>query len=1045
MSITVLGEGKHESKMWFIGEAPGEQEEKHGRPFIGGAGGVLEGVFHQTGIKRSEVFIDNVIQRRPTKNDFSIFYTDKGRNHPTQELLEASQRIRDDINKWKPNIVVALGNEALRAITGKNQITHWRGSLLSFNGIKVMPALHPAMVMRQYEYRPMLVMDITKAKQESISPLFPKPYQDNFKINPSYKEVIDTLEFLETQEYVAFDIETGGEQIICLGFGWSIQDSICIPFFYGNNSWWNSEEELVIVKAIRKLFHSKKVKFIAQNAQFDMIYLGDKLGVEVDNLWMDTMVAFHCQPGYSLVNTLQGTIPIKDLVGRNDVWVWSYDNLGQPAPAKASDIRLTRSNTQIIRVHYWYKGAPGEGLITDYIDTTPDHLFKLEGGDWIEAQKLFIGASLTRLKLTRDDRGSECITIRKTQLRTSQYVANYLGIKGDIIHHKDSNILNNNPENLEGHTRATHNVVTHLGKKHKTRGLPAWNSGRLISANLSISEVKALYDSGMSTLEIAKVCNTDAGSIVHFMQNHGIKARTLSEAQKLRRQKEKNAKVLKIEWLQEKADVYNMEVDTLHCYASNKIIVHNCVYPELKKGLAFLCSIYTNRPYYKDMPGSIGNTPDILWTYNCLDTVVTWECAMKIRKEAEEFGTLKFYQENSHKLIKPLIQMQRRGVLIDIEKRKRIDENLELDISNMCSRLHKAVGHELNPLSPKQMKEFLYDELKLPQQIDDKTGNPTVDGEALDVLFKKYNNPVFKLIQDIRKVRKLLSTYIRADIDPDERMRCSYVITGTETGRLSSRSSVYGRGTNLQNIPRGDIVRSIFIPDVGRIFINADLSQAEARVVAYLSGEERLQNLFSDPTQDIHKKNAAMVFSKGIKEVTQDERQLAKTLVHAANYGIGPRTFAKHIGKDEGTARELLNQYYSLYPAIKRWHLEVQDKLGKTRIMRTPLGRARMFFGRWGQDLVREAIAYVPQSLVSDIINLGIINSFYNLPPEWELILQVHDAILMQVPEKTPHEQIVRFIKHYFEFPVEINGKQMIIPVDIKWGKTWAKMEKMEA
>jgi DNA polymerase-1 len=760
--MLVQGEGSRDAKIWLIGEAPGETEEKSGRPFTGGAGRVLEGTMQEVGLKRSEVYIDNVMQIRPPKNDFSVFYQDKSRKIPSQKLLEGHNRLQGLVATHRPNVVVALGNEALFALTGKHQITHWRGSILGCHGVKVVPTIHPAMVMRQYEFRPMVVLDLNRAKRESLTPDFPTPYKDKFILNPTFEQVISTLQFLETQEYVAFDIETGNEQIICIGFGWSKEESICVPIFYSNSSWWTSEEEVAIIKQIRQLFRSKVVKFIAQNAQFDMIYLGDKWGVEVENLWMDTMVAFHC------------------------------------------------------------------------------------------------------------------------------------------------------------------------------------------------------------------------------------------------------------------------------------------VYPELKKGLGFLCSIYTNRPYYKDMPGQVGTTPDVLWKYNCLDTVVTYECAMEIRKEAEEFGTLSFYQENSHKIIKPLITMQRRGVLIDIKKRKAIDDTLTRDEAEMCQRLHNAVGHDLNPSSPKQMKEFLYDEMKLPPQVDEKSGNLTADEEALEVLFKKFDNPIFKLIQDIRKVRKLLSTYLRAELDPDGRMRCSYVITGTETGRLSSRESVYGRGTNLQNIPRGDIVRSIFIPDEGRLFVNADLSQAEARAVAYLAREERLQNLFEDAKTDIHKRNASMVFSKRVEEVTQDERQLAKTLVHAANYGIGPRKFAKFVGVNEARARDLLNQYYSLYPSIKRWHMEVEATIGKSKIMRTPLGRARMFFGRWGPDLVREAIAYVPQSLVSDIINLGIIKAFPNLPPEWEILLQVHDSILMQVPTDADPEHIKRFIEHYFQIPIEINNRMMVIPIEIKVGKNWANTKKLE-
>ena len=122
MPPLILGEGSKNAKVWFFGEAPGEQEEKQGRPFIGGSGRILDGMLQEVGLKRSEVYIDNVIQRRPPSNDFSIFYKDKGRKSPSEELLARHSQVQDLVATYKPNVVVALGNEALRALTSKNQI-----------------------------------------------------------------------------------------------------------------------------------------------------------------------------------------------------------------------------------------------------------------------------------------------------------------------------------------------------------------------------------------------------------------------------------------------------------------------------------------------------------------------------------------------------------------------------------------------------------------------------------------------------------------------------------------------------------------------------------------------------------------------------------------------------------------------------------------------------------------------------------------------------------------------------------------------------------
>ncbi len=761
----VQPEGDKKAKIYIVGEAPGNQEALQGKPFIGGPGMVLNGLLAEAGIQRDKTYITYLVPEKPKGNSFGSFYKDKSRTKPTEDLLEYHRKLGALLKEHKPNVVIVCGDEPLFALTGRKGITKWRGSVLYYNSIKIIPIINPLTIMRQYEFRPITVMDLTKVKKESATPLPLKIYKDRFMLNPSFADVIQTLRKLHNEEYIAFDIETGARQIICMGLGWSETEALCIPFFFTDKSWWTESEELAIIQELGRLFANESIKFIAQNAQFDMTYMLDVWKMPVANLWMDTMVAFHC------------------------------------------------------------------------------------------------------------------------------------------------------------------------------------------------------------------------------------------------------------------------------------------VYPELRKGLDFLSSIYTSRPYHKGMVGAHGinegATPTNLWKYNALDCVVTWECAMKIKEDMHEFGTKEFYFKHSHKLIEPLIKMQRRGVKIDIEKRAKIDKNIDKDIIEMQERLTKAVGHELNPLSPKQMKEFLYDELKLPPQIDRKTGNVSANYEVLKKFAGEYPNPIFDLCIDIRKAKKILSTYIRAPLDSDGRIRCSYVITGTETGRLSSRASIHGSGTNLQNIPRGELVRSIFIPDEGKVFINADLSQAEARVVAYLAEEVRLQRVF-EQGGDIHRRNAAMVYGKRQQDVTKDERQLAKALVHAANYGIGPRTFSKLIGATENRARELLNQYYALYPCIKIWHRSTEETLRKSRILRTPLGRARMFFGRWSSQLLRSAIAYVPQSTVGDLLNWGIIRCRDAMPPEWEILMQVHDSILMQVPKGTHPMHIHKFIKHYFEIPFRIGRETIKIPTDIQVGTTWANLKELD-
>jgi hypothetical protein len=129
---------------------------------------------------------------------------------------------------------------------------------------------------------------------------------------------------------------------------------------------------------------------------------------------------------------------------------------------------------------------------------------------------------------------------------------------------------------------------------------------------------------------------------------------------------------------------------------------------------------------------------------------------------------------------------------------------------------------------------------------------------------------------------------------------------------------------------------------------------------------------------------------------------------------------------------------------LEVWWRSVEEQIARSRVMSNYFGRRRMFFGRWGADLIREAIAYYPQSTVGDLLNLGIIRSFPALPQGWELLANNHDAVLAQVPEETDDMHIYKWFKHYYEIPLEIFGRRFTIPIDLKKGKSWGEMKKLE-
>ena len=465
-------------------------------------------------------------------------------------------------------------------------------------------------------------------------------------------------------------------------------------------------------------------------------------------------------------------------------------------------------------------------------------------------------------------------------------------------------------------------------------------------------------------------------------------------------------------------EVKNIVFDTM--------LAFHLLYPEMPKALDFLTSLYTDQPYYKDM------ISEDLYTYNGLDAMVTFECYEKIKEELIEANQLEFYNKYVNSLIPVVIDMQLKGVKINVELMKKASVELTEETLSLQKRLNEVVGHELNVSSPKQMKAFLFEELKLPPKINRKTKNLSANEEVLKELAQKNPSPIFDLILKIRENQKLVSTYLKAEVE-DGRIRCSYNIAGTESGRFSSSKSIWGSGTNLQNVPEG-IARKIFIPNEGNIFVSFDLSQAEARVVAYLADCKVLIELF-EKGGDIHSENANRLFGQVNKEL----RFTAKTLIHAANYGIGPISFGKIANISTSEARKALSLFFELYPEIRRWHSFIKDEIKRTRSLTTPLGRRRMFFGFYGDQLFRDAFSYIPQSTVADILNQGLKKTFES---GYSVCLQCHDSFLVQVLPIQVTETI-REIKELMNIPIFINRRWCRIPVSIKVGLNWNDLKEV--
>lgn len=480
----------------------------------------------------------------------------------------------------------------------------------------------------------------------------------------------------------------------------------------------------------------------------------------------------------------------------------------------------------------------------------------------------------------------------------------------------------------------------------------------------------------------------------------------------------------------------------------------------LAKGLAFQTSIYTREPYYKADGKLWKETGDlsVFWRYNALDACCTKEIEEVQQPELRSFGVLDIFT-SAVQLMRPIMDATRHGIRIDMETRERMKVDISKQADNLQTFIDNTVGYHLNVKSNKQMVELLYDKLKLPMRKG-KSGNPTADKDTLVELGQKSMNPVLQSIILLRQKRDLIERYLDAPVDPDLRMRCSFDITGTRSGRLSSRASLTGSGTNLQNIP--EEMRQMFVADPGKAFVYRDYSQAEARVVAYQSRCHGLIELFEDPSRDIHAENAARIFGhksavleKDGGPVTAAQRYLAKRVVHACNYGMAAPRLVEIVNEDAAAtgiritlqqARQLIERYFLLYPEIQQnfWR-EVEHELHHTRTLDTPFHRRRMFFARWDDKLLREAYSYVPQSTCGDMGRKAWINIADRLRDRPALgalcLLNVHDSLLVQCNEDAIPET-VSLMRESMIIPVELNGYTFTIPTDCKVGYNWGNFDK---
>lgn len=364
------------------------------------------------------------------------------------------------------------------------------------------------------------------------------------------------------------------------------------------------------------------------------------------------------------------------------------------------------------------------------------------------------------------------------------------------------------------------------------------------------------------------------------------------------------------------------------------------------------------------------------------------------------------YNEVELPLVPVLREMEAAGVRIDVAKLKQAETSLTQELHELEQRIYTFAGEPFNINSPKQVGELLFDKLKLdPKAKKSKTGQYSTSEEIL--LGLKERHAIVGLILDYRATQKLINTYIAAlpgYIAEDGKIHTTYNQTVTATGRLSSSNP------NLQNLPirseRGKLIREAVIPDEGCLFLSADYSQIELRLMAHFSQDEHMLAAFRSG-QDIHAATAARIYRKPIGQITKDERRNAKTANFGIIYGISAFGLAQQLECSRTEAKQLIDDYFAAFPRVIQY-IESQKELARQRgYAETLFGRKRYLPDIHSQNATvrsfaeRNAVNAPIQGTAADIIKMAMVSIHRRLKEEnlrAQMIMQVHDELNFNVP-----------------------------------------------
>ena len=429
---------------------------------------------------------------------------------------------------------------------------------------------------------------------------------------------------------------------------------------------------------------------------------------------------------------------------------------------------------------------------------------------------------------------------------------------------------------------------------------------------------------------------------------------------------------------------------------------------------------------------------------NSLICYVIAKLEQKTIEDLKKVKTLELFNNIEMPLVPILANMQYNGMLVDKQELSNFGDILKQQINEITKSIYTLAGEEFNINSHQQLGKILFEKLKLPVYKKTKNGY-TTDVEVLEKL--KGKHPIIEKILEYRTLTKLNSTYVEGLIpyinEHTHRIHSSFHQTITATGRISSTEP------NLQNIPTraelGKQIRKAFKPAEGYVYIDADYSQIELRVLAHISKDENMIYAFKHG-EDIHKQVASRILNIPIEEVTKEQRSSAKAVNFGIVYGISDYGLANQIGVSNKQAKEYINQYLEKYSGIKHFMDSIVESAKEKGYVETLFGRRRYIPEiKSNNYMVRQFGSRVAmntpiQGTAADIMKIAMINVYNKLKEEnidAKIVLQIHDELLLEVSNKDK-EEAKQILKNCMEKAAKL---EIPLEVELSEGNSWYEVK----